>query len=346
MGKLLDYSGTTTKIRAMQSRLLTEDEYRDLAGMKTVTDALIYLKKKPGYAALFSDQSEGTLHRNEIEDILTKSVYADFQKLYRFAPAAQRKFLRVYFGRYETAMLKSCMRLALDHLSVTFYAGSFQEFFEKHSDIDFEKLLSSRDMNQLLDSLRDTMYYEPLLRLSNLPNPTLFDYGTALDIFYFKWLWEQKDSICKDEESKQFFMDAYGTKSDLLNIQWIYRSKNYFHMKDAQIYALLIPVQYRLKQSEITALVEAGSLEDFTRVLKQTWYGRHFDDLSPDRLSAAYVQIRHKIQTENVKKNPYSVATVISYLFEKEHEIDRVTTALEGIRYGLAPEEIYHYIKY
>lgn len=37
-------------------------------------------------------------------------------------------------------MLKDCMRLVFDHQEATFYTGSFREFFDKHSDIDLEKL--------------------------------------------------------------------------------------------------------------------------------------------------------------------------------------------------------------
>ncbi len=40
MGELLTYSGTTTKIRAMKSRLLTDNDYRNMAGMTSVSDAL------------------------------------------------------------------------------------------------------------------------------------------------------------------------------------------------------------------------------------------------------------------------------------------------------------------
>lgn len=54
MGKLLSYSGTTTKIRAIKSRLLTRKDYETLAAMPTVTGALAYLKQKPSYEELFS----------------------------------------------------------------------------------------------------------------------------------------------------------------------------------------------------------------------------------------------------------------------------------------------------
>ncbi|MDY3919940.1 MAG: V-type ATPase subunit [Candidatus Limivivens sp.] len=344
MGKLLAYSGTTTKLRAMKSRLLTESDYRNLAAMRTVTDALVYLKKKPGYSRLFANRDETSLHRNEIENILMKSIYSDYRKIYRFAPGSQRRFLDVYFGRYETSMLKSCMRRVFDHQNVTLYAGSFREFFEKHSDIDLDKLSASHTMAELVESLKGSMYYDTLRRVADLPSPTLWDYGMALDLFYFKWMWAQKDDILKDQESRNIFMDAYGVKMDLLNIQWIYRSKKYFKMAPAQIYALLIPVQYRLKKEHTQAMTEAGTMEEFSAALRATWYGRHFDILTPEKLPSAYVRIRHSIQTEHAKKEPYSIATVISYLFEKEHEIDRLTTALEGIRYGLPQEEILSYL--
>ena len=43
MGSLLSYSGLTTKIRAMQSRLLTDDQYRELAELKSVPQAVTYI---------------------------------------------------------------------------------------------------------------------------------------------------------------------------------------------------------------------------------------------------------------------------------------------------------------
>ena len=52
MGSLLSYSGLTTKIRAMQSRLLTDDQYRELAELKSVPQAVTYLKQQPADEAI------------------------------------------------------------------------------------------------------------------------------------------------------------------------------------------------------------------------------------------------------------------------------------------------------
>ena len=58
MGSLLSYSGLTTKIRAMQSRLLTDDQYRELAELKSVPQAVTYLKQQPAYEAILDSLSE------------------------------------------------------------------------------------------------------------------------------------------------------------------------------------------------------------------------------------------------------------------------------------------------
>ena len=36
------------------------------------------------------------------------------------------------------------------------------------------------------------------------------------------------------------------------------------------------------------------------------------------------------------RKDPYSVAMLYSYMYHKEHEVNRLTIAIECIRYGVA----------
>ena len=48
---LLAYSGITTKVRAMESRLLKPEQFRELAEQEDVRSAADYLKEQPAYAA-------------------------------------------------------------------------------------------------------------------------------------------------------------------------------------------------------------------------------------------------------------------------------------------------------
>lgn len=345
MGNLLAYSGTTAKIRAIRSRLLTDDDYEELASSKNVPAALAFLKKHPGYSDLFEKMEDGTLHRGNIERILTNAIYIDFQKIYRFAPVEQRRFLDLYFHRYEIAILKSCLRMVFDHRDVTLDLRIFEDFFQKHSDIPLRDLSTSQTVDEFVANLKGSAYHPILEKLTFLNNPTLWDYEMAIDLYYFKWFWKEGNKIF-NKKQLHHFKEAYGTKIDLLNVRWIYRSKQYFKMPDAHIYAHLIPVQYHLKTNDINALVEASGKEEFNLVLKKTYYGRRYSEYSADTLDTSYSAIRHDIQRKAAKQDPYSAATVISYLFEKDREIDNVTTVLEGVRYGLPKNEVMEYIKH
>ena len=55
MSGLLAYSGIATKVKSMQSKLLSEDKLREMAALENVPEALEYLKRQPAYEDLFSD---------------------------------------------------------------------------------------------------------------------------------------------------------------------------------------------------------------------------------------------------------------------------------------------------
>lgn len=84
MGNLLAYSGIVTKVRAMQAKLLTDEDFQNIAAFHTVTEVAAYLKEHPGYRNVLADMDENRLHRGEIEKLLVQSLYSDYTRLYRF----------------------------------------------------------------------------------------------------------------------------------------------------------------------------------------------------------------------------------------------------------------------
>ncbi len=61
---------------------------------------------------------EEALHRGKIEQLLVNSIYRDFTKIYQFSNMEQRKFLNLYFGRYEVSIMKECLNKIFDHRDV------------------------------------------------------------------------------------------------------------------------------------------------------------------------------------------------------------------------------------
>lgn len=67
---LLAYSGITTKVRAMESRLLKPEQFRELAEQEDVRSAADYLKEQPAYAEVFDGLDDTKLHRGILSRFL------------------------------------------------------------------------------------------------------------------------------------------------------------------------------------------------------------------------------------------------------------------------------------
>lgn len=343
MGTLLSYSGLSTKIRAMQSKLMSEKQYQEIAQLDSVIQIVAYLKKQPGFSDLWADLDENSLHRGDVEKLLTHTIHQNFAKLYRFANPEQRRFMALYFKRYELSVLKDCLRKVFDEGKAQLDLSLFQDFFDRHSKMNLEKLTSSSTVEELVNNLQGSEYYHPLKKLGTDYQPRIFDYGMALDQYYFANIWSVKEKLFKRRDLEEI-TKAYGNKFDMLNLQWIFRSKKYYHMGPADIYALLIPVHYRLSKNDIASLVEASDEEEFRKILDTTYYKKRFPELAPENLEEIYTLNLKTILETEARKYPHSVIMIYSYLYHKEHEVDRLTTAVECVRYGLSTAEILDYI--
>ncbi|HJC48100.1 MAG TPA: V-type ATPase subunit [Candidatus Lachnoclostridium pullistercoris] len=344
MGNLLTYSGLTTKVRAMESRFLSDQQLEELASLSSVGEALDFLRSQPAYGEVLSG-ADSTIHRSDLEKLLLLSRYRDFEKLYRFSGPEPRKFLNLYFSNFEISLLKRCLRGIAQPENGFVGLSAFQEFFSRHSRLNVEQLAAASSVPELTAALKGTSYYALFSRLEEGENVSLFDYEMQLDLLHFKREWKIKDKFTSKDEQKTL-TQCFGSQLDMLNIQWIYRSKKYYHLEPADIYTLLIPVSYRLKQGEITRLAETGSLDEFFSVLAGTYYGSQARaDLrtSPD-LEALYEQVMNRVYSMTARKHPYSAAILNSYFYFKNLEIHRLITAIECIRYGIEPGEILSYI--
>lgn len=345
MGSVFSYSGLSTKIRALQSKLMTEEELSEIVQLPNVPQIVAYLKRKPEYSRAWANLDENDLHRGQIEKLLKQSIFRNFSKIYHFANKEQRRFLSLYSKRYEILVLKAIMANLFDHRNTDpVDLSPYRDFFLHHSKLDLDRLAATTNMEEFVNALKGNEFYEPLSRVMEHGNGLLFDYGMALDLYYFTQIWNLRKKLFKGDDLEEI-TKAYGEKFDMLNLQFISRSKRYFSMAPADIYALLIPMNYKLKKEEITALVEASTREEAQQIFHKTYYGKKYDHLSAHNLEEFYNYMLRTTLEKASRKDPYSVAMLYSYMYHKEHEVNRLTIAIECIRYGVAPDEAMQYIR-
>lgn len=343
MGNVMTYSGIAVKIRAMQAKLLKDGDYEQIASMRSVPEVTEFLKEKPAYEKYLEEMDSTLYHRGNVEKILYQSLFDDYSRIFRFGGPQQKQFLKTYWKRYEVDVINYCLRIVFNHYQIPFDLDYKKEYFDRYSQISIDALVTSKNVEQLVDNLAGTEYYEPLKKIREMETATLFDYDMALELYYFTTLWKRQKRLLKGKELKLYARDC-GTKIDLLNLQWVYRAKKYYHMLPPDIYSLTIPIHYRLSVKEYKTLVETPSLEEFLRQAENTWYARKYDFGDGRTMEQTYKDCLRHLYLADRRQNPYSVASIYTYLYLKEEEIDKLTTALECIRYGLPRSETLAYM--
>lgn len=342
-GKLLSYSGIAAKIKAMESHIYKADDYVKIANYESVPEFITLLKNNPAYEKIFSGYEENSLHRGQIEHMLMNSYFQDYSRIYSFSNEEQRKALAFPLMRLEINILKSCLLHVFNH-EYKFQASSCDEELSKHMKINIEQLSNSNSIDEFINFLKDSEYYNLFKAVQNKKESNLFDYQIQLDIHYFKKIWKLKDKFLSGI-NLQSFEEIIGKKIDLLNILWIYRSKKYYNIDASKIYSCIIPITYKLNKKELASLIETGSIEELLTALSHTYYSNVFGSIDFTSFEQLYRTLLNKIYKINMRKYPNSMAPVDYYLYLKEMEIDKLTTVLECLRYKLEPTDTLKYVQ-
>ncbi len=337
MAGLLTYSGIITKSKAMESTLLTDDDFERIINLSSVTDIISYLKEHKGYRQIFRDTDIG-IHRGEIEHELIHSLRLTYAKLYRFARVKQRKSIQIFFCRFEVQIIKLCLQGVIQRQS-TVDLSLFKDFFERHSNIKLDRLMNQDTIEGLVEALKGTDYYMILKDVSNIVDPTLFDYETRLDVYYYEKMWKMKDKFLSKRECK-VYTDIMGQNIDLLNLMWIYRFKTYFDTDNGKIMRSIIPIHYKISKKKVADMVATESIQELNDMIASGPYRKLFgEEISSQNIEICYQKYISKVYHAQARKNPMSLIPIEYFLYLKERELDKLTTALECVRYSLPADQ-------
>jgi len=308
-----------------------------LSECEKVEDILAFLREYGSYAPIYQSHEE-IAHRAQVEAVIDDSLYSDYGKLYRFASGEQRKGLEIVFLRYEMNILKRCLeRIGKQEQEKSL--AYLNLFFGQHASFDVEAVTGAVNLSEFLSALSGTRYEEFFKRLFDNEAMTRTDYVIQMDILYYKMAWRQKEKL-RDAKMRAIYTQILGTEIDWQNIMWIYRSKRFYDRKQTDIYADMIPISYRLKKSELKALLESETMEGFLEILGKTAYFTGKEAMVSIGDEVTFSRMMENTYQKMCKKYPMSVAPVLKYLYDKENEIDILTTILEGVRYRIPAREI------
>lgn len=89
MRGLFAYSAVTTKLRAMEGKLIKKQEYEEMAAMGSVTEVVEYLKRYPSYRKLFPKKS--STFTGEKSKRCSKELFTRILRKFMHFPVSNRE---------------------------------------------------------------------------------------------------------------------------------------------------------------------------------------------------------------------------------------------------------------
>ena len=74
----------------------------------------------------------------------------------------------------------------------------YRDFFLHHSKLDIDRVAGAGNMDEFMTALKGNEFYAPLQSVYENGNGLLFDYGMALDLYYFNQIWSVRKSYSRE----------------------------------------------------------------------------------------------------------------------------------------------------
>ncbi|MCL2461697.1 MAG: V-type ATPase subunit [Defluviitaleaceae bacterium] len=333
----MHYDGLITKIKAMRGRMLTMGDFETLTGMKSVNEIGKKLQGFPGYQDALSQLTDADMHRNVLERKLVLALSEDFSRIYSFITSFSiRAFLDGFFMNMEISVIKLLLCMVYDERDIVYTLPELSRLISKKFRVNIQGLMDAKTVPEFIEALKGTPYYG-VLSGHYEEGSSLFEMETQLDLYYYMHLWELTDENL-DKRNRRIMKDIIGTEIDLYNIVCVYRLKSAYSVENEKIYSYLIPIQHKLDQKQLAAMVESRDAQELTAAIDATAYRQAFARFSStNNVFHGYML---KTYADAAKKYPRSLAGTMGYIFGKQVEISNLTTAMECVRYGLGQDEI------
>ncbi|QTL98103.1 hypothetical protein GM661_09000 [Iocasia frigidifontis] len=346
MGLAVQYPVINAKIRALISKMLDNEDYRNIIKLSSVQDIFNYLYNNTYYHDKLAELFGVEIHRRRFESTLKKTFIDDYHVIMRFLKSGSRDFFKQFFAKFEIEDIKMLLRtILIEHDEEYLKEGLI--YLGNIGEIDIKSLTAIRSYQDLLTVFEDTIYYNVLNRFADRyeRDRNLFPVEMSLDFQYFSRLEELGKKLGGSDY--RYIEDLMGTEADLLNIQWIYRIKKYYNLSSGEILNYLIPFHYKINRDnfkKMSQVVKATDMEKYIRYNKYQEVFRKAITGNSDIFGKYYLAFLLKKSIKVKSTSFFNIGNIIAYLIIKECEIRDIITIVEGVRYSLSTDKIKEYL--
>lgn len=331
-----------TKAKAMYSRHLTPEQYREMINRRSVPEIAAYLKEETAYQELLSAVQPTSVHRGQLESMLRNARYNQYARLIHYDSATAGSYYRQLMGETEIEQILEMVRL-INAGHPELYVTRYPAFLEHSASFSFAALAKAHSFPDVLQVLARTPYAEELRACQSSNTGERIDYTAceaALLTGYYERLEKIIDRYFRGRVRQQLH-ELLQTRVELYNIRCIYRVKKFFpDTNPERLRGMLLPSWKRVRGSELDALLSAQTAGQFLSLLNQSRYAKYFGE--DDFLFIEYKAdcISYHLARRYLHFASDAPTAFTAFMILSELELDNITTIIEGVRYGVSAEEI------
>ena len=326
------------KARAMYGRCLTAQDFHNLLACHSVSEIASYLKNRTAYAGVLADINESTIHRGHLESLLRRKLWNDYASLSRYDRTVGMRMSDYLIQLAEIQQILACLRLMS--------AGRTQEFFfampmflNGHTHLDLARMAHSKNYAELLDALGNTPYRAILERFPPEEGRIPF---TSIENALYTRLMHTLLSIVNDTKGDlhKELLRLCGSQIDAQNVSRILRLKTYFGADPDTIRSQLLPSGGTIPRKILERMLQASTADEVLSLFFTTPAGRQLPEAHRTFVHDLYHRVPYFNARHDMHFSIHPMVVLVSYVLITEVELDDIINVIEGIRYGLSPEEI------
>lgn len=328
------------KARTIFGKSLRTADYEQLLKKRSVPEVAAYLKNHPGYSEILENVQVDSIRRAQLEDIVRKNCFNRIQKVVNFVKLKDSDFFEINVVHREHQIILALIRAFISYEEKDLIA-SLPIFFDKYSQLNFEVLVKSKNIHDLIGALGNLAYADLLKPFAKVANEEI-EYTQIESVFekeYYRYVKKQilenyKGKLCKE------ILAIFETKIEMSNIIKIYRLKRFYQADAATIQQILIPQYTRISQKKINEIIEIENPDQILTYIASSDLAQFTGDKDQIYLEYFTDHIKYDLAKKNIYYGTNPPKVFLGFMVLLELEAENVIHIIEGIRYRVSEQEI------
>ncbi len=340
------YSYINAKIRSLKSMLLKRIDYENMSRISGY-EGLVECLKRTSFALKWKNYQPSF---DGLIQMYYEDLFSSYDKVIEMLSGNRKKLIQHLYQKYEMENLKVILRIISSEKSNKKLTGKSRYLLslkKKTASFSAKDLLKAKNVDEIIYLLQGTWYGEPLkhsLYRFALEKET-FPLEMALDLFYYKRLWQHISSLSYRE--RKIAQNLLGVQYDILNIFWIFRFKKMFYFSPEEILNYSLMHGKYLSANRRLKLAYSVDYNDMLNNLIGTPYKEllaYSDD--PEICYRKLLSYKLSLARKNWQGFPFQIGTILDYLVFKEIEIRDLISLTEANRLSLSFDKVKDYFIY